>query len=672
MRQRNLDCTVLQDMLFVKVTTVFLVAIVMLVMPNMRVHAQEDQVILSGTGVLTEEYVNSHLEDATEVVISGFSEIGYDAFYNKSNMNKVTIQDSVITIDNLAFYGCSNLTSITIPDSVISIGRRAFEGCSSLTNVTIPDSVTTIEQYAFAKCSNLTKITIPNSVTNMEFNVFSDCPGLVTAGPIEGEYNIEFGWTGVMPDDAFAGCNNLISVTIPNSITSIGSGTFHRCSSLTNVVISDSVTGIESSAFDECSSLTSITIPDGVTFIDCFAFEDCISLINVVIPDSVTSIGNSAFRGCSSLNAVTISNGVTDIDSSVFKDCISLTSVAIPDGVTFIHSTAFEGCSSLSNVVIPNSVNSIGAFAFRDCSSLTSITIPSTVYSMDRSSFDGCNNITIKGYSGSIAEWVANYQGIPFASIGMCEMVYFDNSNPGGYISDDNVAINGCWFYAIGEPYGCFPNVVPDSGYKFAGWYLDIEGTRKVSESDIFTGENVTLYAKWSESDAYFSKGEEDKYYWYENGIRQGTYDDPKGVIGDGTVRGREIYDPASDGWYWLDAVYDGAKACNKEVWMPYIYQNEASWGEAEIEANANNSGSMKQQVINFIKNRYGKWVRYDANGKMVKGWYTVEGADAEIYENQVGNTYYYDYQTGLMAKGWQNIDGKDYYFDEQTGVLVK
>ena len=160
--------------------------------------------------------------------------------------------------------------------------------------------------------------------------------------------------------------------------------------------------------------------------------------------------------------------------------------------------------------------------------------------------------------------------------------------------------------------------------------------------------------------------------YWYEGGVRQGTYDDPKGVLGDGTVRGREIYDPVSNGWYWLDACYDGAKACNKEVWMPYIYQNEASWDDAEIEMNANNSGSMKQQVINFIKNREGKWVRYDANGKMVKGWYTVEGADAELYPEQIGNTYYYDYQTGLMAKGKQVIDGEEYFFDEVTGALQK
>ena len=171
-----------------------------------------------------------------------------------------------------------------------------------------------------------------------------------------------------------------------------------------------------------------------------------------------------------------------------------------------------------------------------------------------------------------------------------------------------------------------------------------------------------TLHLKW-----YYSDG---KAFWYENGVRQGTESDPKGVWGDDSNRGREIFDPESNGWYWLDACYDGAKACNKEVWVPYIYQNEAGWDDAEIEANANNSGSMKQQVINSIKNRDGKWVRYDENGKMYKGWYKVEGEQAKIYPLQEGNKYYYDYQTGLMAKGWQVIEGVSYYFDEKTGVL--
>ncbi len=160
------------------------------------------------------------------------------------------------------------------------------------------------------------------------------------------------------------------------------------------------------------------------------------------------------------------------------------------------------------------------------------------------------------------------------------------------------------------------------------------------------------------------------KSYWYEHGIKQGTYADANGVMGDGSIRGREIYDPGTDGWYWLDAAYDGAKAANKEVWMPYIYQNEDDWNQEEIARNANASGDMAQQVIREINASTGKWVRYDEYGKMVKGWYTVEGDDIELYPEQAGNTYYYDPKTGLMAKGYVQIGGQYYYFDETTGVL--
>ena len=77
------------------------------------------------------------------------------------------------------------------------------------------------------------------------------------------------------------------------------------------------------------------------------------------------------------------------------------------------------------------------------------------------------------------------------------------------------------------------------------------------------------------------------KSYWYENGIKQGTYFDPNGVIGDETIRGREVYDKESDAWYWLDANADGAKAEGKEVWMPYIYQDEGTWDEDRIRKTA-------------------------------------------------------------------------------------
>lgn len=157
--------------------------------------------------------------------------------------------------------------------------------------------------------------------------------------------------------------------------------------------------------------------------------------------------------------------------------------------------------------------------------------------------------------------------------------------------------------------------------------------------------------------------------YWYEDVVKQGTYNDAKGVIGDGIVRGREIYDPDSDGWYWLDAYYDGAKACNKEVWVPYIYQQEKSWGEKEITNNSDASGTMSSQIAKAIHEGTGKWVRYDADGKMYKGWYTVSGSDIELYPSQAGNTYYYDPVTGLMAKGYVTIEGVTYHFNEITGV---
>ncbi len=182
----------------------------------------------------------------------------------------------------------------------------------------------------------------------------------------------------------------------------------------------------------------------------------------------------------------------------------------------------------------------------------------------------------------------------------------------------------------------------------------------------------------------------DEKSYWYEGGVRQGNSADEKCFSYEGTLRGREIYDPESDGWYWLDVNADGAKASNKEVFMPYIYQDEeqhltddawinevAGLSNKTAEITARDGGEvvdLSAQLSTAIRSHggdgAGKWVRYDAQGKMIKGWYTVKDADAGIYPEQVGNTYYYDRQTGLMAKGNAVIDGTAHYFDEVTGVM--
>ena len=231
------------------------------------------------------------------------------------------------------------------------------------TDVVIPATyngkkVTKIANSAFSYVKNkenIKSITIPNSVTSI------------------GSY-------------AFSGCSSLTSITIPNSVTSIGGGAFYGCRSLTSVTMSNSVTSIGSYAFYDCSSLTSITIGNSVTSIGGGAFEKCSSLTSITIPNSVTSIGGGAFISCpietatipisavsyigsADLKTLVLTSG-TEIRAEAFKDYESLISITIPDSVTSIGSNAFSGCSSLTSITIPSGVTSIGYNAFRYCSSL--------------------------------------------------------------------------------------------------------------------------------------------------------------------------------------------------------------------------------------------------------------------------------------------------------------
>ena len=180
--------------------------------------------------------------------------------------------------------------------------------------------------------------------------------------------------------DAFK-YSSLTSVTIPNSVTSIGSYAFESCYSLTSVNIPNSVTSIGDGAFQGCHGLTSVTISDITAWLSisfagsesnplCYAhhlFLNGEEVKDLTIPNSVTSIGDYTFHGCSSLTSVTIPNSVTSIGNSAFSFCSNLTSVTIPSSVTSIGGYAFQRCSSLTSVTIPNSVTSIGYAVFAGC-----------------------------------------------------------------------------------------------------------------------------------------------------------------------------------------------------------------------------------------------------------------------------------------------------------------
>ena len=312
---------------------------------------------------------------------NGTRVIADSAFNGCDSLTNITIPNSVISIGDYAFSGCG-LTSITIPAGVTSIGESAFEWCDSLTNATIPSSVTSIGEGAFAYCDSLTSITVDNQnqyYCSIDGNLFDKSQKTLiqyAVGKQDSQYIIPDSVTSI-GYGAFAGCDNLTSVTIPAGVTSIGDSAFYWCDSLTNVTIPNSVTSIGNRAFNGCSSLTSVTIPAGVISIGDEAFDDCSSLTSVTIPSSVTSIGNGVFEWCKSLTSITVDNQnqyYCSIDGNLFdKDKKTLIQYAIgkqdsqytiPNGVISIGDSAFYLCDSLTSVTIPNSVTSIGVGAF--------------------------------------------------------------------------------------------------------------------------------------------------------------------------------------------------------------------------------------------------------------------------------------------------------------------
>ena len=332
--------------------------------------------------------------------------------------------------------------------------------------------------------------------------------------------------------------HNIHSVTIPESVTSIGQSAFESCFSLDSLIIKDAATSIGASAFDGCSHLTTLSLGKNITTIGDYAFQRCSYLTNVTIPQSVTSIGRQAFY-LTDLNTLTIKGPIKSMGYAAFAGCTNLTSLSLYDGIQTIGEGAFINSTSLEAVTIPQSVTSIGASAFVNCSNLSTITIPEKVTTIESNTFNGCSHLEsimlpagLTSFQDSLEDCPAgnpngaiyykNYKAAADALLAdndansniddndklkkrnflyLCKVTFDANggtlTDKGGNPTDHAVVsayktekINADDLAAIPDP--------TRPGYNFTGWYTANNHPFNVDEiTTKDMTEDITFYARW-------------------------------------------------------------------------------------------------------------------------------------------------------------------------------
>lgn len=392
--------------------------------------------------------------------------IGDDAFADCSALVSVSLPDSLTTLGERAFSWCTSLTSLDIPDSVTGIGFSAFGGCTGLVHLSFGTGLAEVGRSVLRGVTLLDAdgvTEVEPTVGNLIGSVFDGSGGVLIrqSGPaartgttggctwtLKGA-SLFISGNGAMADYgdyrtapwgdditdavigegitavgayAFAGCGNLVSVSLPSTLLSVGAGAFGGCDSLTGIIIPDSVRSIGDDAFFN-SGLESVVIPDSVEGIGTAAFGVCLSLAAIEVsgsnavyrsidgvlfdkdggtliqypagragasypvPEGVTSIGDWAFGYCVPVETVSLPSTLLRIGESAFESCVSLGSVVIPDGVETVERYAFFYCTSLRSVSISDSVTYIGDMVFYGCTSLEWIRFSDSLEELDGNLF---------------------------------------------------------------------------------------------------------------------------------------------------------------------------------------------------------------------------------------------------------------------------------------------
>ena len=313
--------------------------------------------------------------------------IGDNAFEGQSNLKAINLPDSVVELGERSFMECVNLNDIIITGKLTKIGPRVFLNCTRLENVALNlDANCTMEEInesriringgfetgkltitPFMGCTSLKNVIIKSDGTSLPplFTTKLLYPVSVTLSghkdttlSLIGSYDESVNGKYYLRDCHFnvtLDCNNLTNIpkhmfansgittiNMPNSVKSIGIGSFVGCSSLTNIDLSGNITMIEGDAFSGCTGLTNIILPNNIMSIGVNAFRDCKNLTNIIIPGSIQNIDSYMFDGCSNLERVIIKEGIKRIANGAFRSCTKLKEIDIPSSVTTIDDNVFQ------------------------------------------------------------------------------------------------------------------------------------------------------------------------------------------------------------------------------------------------------------------------------------------------------------------------------------------
>lgn len=334
-----------------------------------------------GLGEITRDMFASSSKLKYLEIGNGVKKIGDRAFYRCTNLEKVVIPDSVTMIGDQSFYQCYGIKTITIGSSVNYIGYQAFSNavlCEEL-NINTP-KVSYNYSSGYYDDKEVFK-GIGDSTTGVTVK-YGD--KVVTANlGVFNNYNVSKLILGKNVE-SLQNATDLINLTsvelsLENTKLSIKNDCLYNGTTLmlvpatfTDVDIDDATTGIGENAFSS-SLVSSVSLPNTIESIGNSAFKNATRLKRISIPNSVQTIGESAFENCISLRTANVGENVVSIGARAFKDCIKLPTLILDESLVTIGPNAFDGCAKLEGLVVPKNVEQIGDSAFANCPALENI-----------------------------------------------------------------------------------------------------------------------------------------------------------------------------------------------------------------------------------------------------------------------------------------------------------